>query len=241
MKNVADAWSNAWAQTQSLDQVYKGYGARNVMWVFRQMLRGEKCNSILDVGCGAGRYFRFFRSLGFRELCGLEYDEANIEKARALNEEVPDVEIIQGDIRALPSPYEAEHFDAVVSLGLVEHFTYPVDNIRKLLNTVRPGGTVILEMPNFRNCIYYRYNLQRKNELPFHLWWGVKDWCKVLSKVPGCTLEQVQTGDLWARRNYLPRVLHKIWPKLVDAEIAVENRLFRKSGSLAFYKLRKCL
>ena len=238
-KKVTDAWSNAWAQAQSLDVVNRGYGAKNVMWVFRRLLRGERNNSILDVGCGTGRYFRFFRGLGFRELFGLEYDDANVQKARELNQEVPDVEIVRGDIRDLPSPYGNERFDAIVSLGLVEHFSYPIDNIRKMLQTLRRGGALVLEMPNFRNWFYYSHNVKLKDELPFHLWWGVREWCRVLSRVPGCSLERVQTGDLWAYRAYLPSLLHKIWPKLVNLEIAVENRLFRRSGSLAFYKLRK--
>ena len=94
-------------------------------------------------------------------------------------------------------------------------------------------------MPNFRNWIMYSYNLKRKNKLPFHLWWGVKEWCSVLKRIKGCSLQEVQTGDLWAYSPYLTTVLERISPILVDLEITIENRLFKKSGSLAFYKLRK--
>ncbi len=61
----------------------------------------------------------------------------------------------------------------------------------------------------------------------------------MLKRIKGCRLEEVQTGDFWAYRAYLPRALNKISPKLVGIEIAIENRLFKKSGSLALYKLRK--
>lgn len=68
---------------------------------------------------------------------------------------------------------------------------------------------------------------------------GVKEWHSVLKRIKGCKLEAVQTGDFWAYRAYLPRVLNKISPTLVDIEIAIENKLLKKLGSLAFYKLRK--
>lgn len=238
MKKREQAWKNTWNHIESIEEIYRNYGIKSVIDCFKHLLSNEKRGSILDVGCGAGFYFNFFKSLGFREVMGLEYDEGNIKKAKELNRNLQ-VKILQGDIRDLPSPLEKNYFDVVLSLGLIEHFVYPIDIIRKLLEIIKKDGTVILEMPNFRNWFYYWYNLKRKNELPFHLWWGVKEWCRVLEKMKGCRLEEVQTGVFWAYSAYLPKVINKISPKLLDAEIAIENRLFKKCGSLTFYKLRK--
>ena len=238
MKEVKESWQNAWDSIGSIDQVYRSYGVRSVMKCFHSLLLDEEKTSLLDVGCGAGFYFKFFNDMGFKELWGLEYDEGNIKKANELNKNIG-VKILQGDIKNLPHPFEENYFDVIVSLGLIEHFVYPVDIIRKLLRTVKKNGTLILEMPNFRNWFYYSFNFKRKDKLPFHLWWGVKEWHRVLKKINSCKLEKVQTGDFWAYRAYLPRALNKISPNLVDIEIAIENKLFKKSGSLAFYKLRK--
>lgn len=238
MKKVKESWRNAWDNIVSIDQVYRSYGVRSVMKCFHSLLLDEEKTSILDVGCGAGFYFKFFKNLGFKELWGLEYDEENVKKAKELNKSLG-VKLLQGDIKNLPHPFAEDYFDVIVSLGLIEHFVYPVDIIRKLLRTVKKDGLLILEMPNFRNYFYYSYNLKRKDKLPFHLWWGVKEWHSVLKRIKGCKLEVVQTGDFWAYRAYLPRVLNKISPALVDIEIAIENKLLKKSGSLAFYKLRK--
>ena len=240
MKNeIKHHWKDAWDKVTSIDQVYKGYGVKSVLWVFNYLLNDEKKDSILDVGCGAGFYFQHFKKLGFEKVCGLEYDTINLEKAYSLNEDVPNLQLKQGDIRRLPEPFAKEQFDVVVCLGLVEHFVYPIDNIKKLLKTTRKNGVLLIEMPNFRNMFYYYKSLKRKDEMPFHLWWGVKEWNRVLSRVHGATLEKVQTGHLWSRATYLPRILRKIHPKLVDLEIEIENRVFSRSGSLAFYKLRK--
>jgi len=75
--------------------------------------------------------------------------------------------------------------------------------------------------------------------MPFHNWWGVKEWYHYLTKINGCHLERIQTGDLWSNFGYLHWNLSKISEKLVDIEISIENRLFPRFGSLAFYKLRK--
>jgi len=238
MKKVKDAWKNAWDNIGSLDEMYRSYGVRSIMRCFDHVLLGERKVRILDVGCGAGFYFKFFRTLGFKELWGLEYDEGNVKKAKELNKNLG-VKILQGDIKNLPRPFEESYFDVIVCLGLIEHFVYPVDIVRKLLKTVKKGGMLILEMPNFRNWFFHSYNLKRKNKLPFCLWWGIKEWYSVLKRIKGCGLEEVQTADFWTYRAYLPRALNKISPKLVDLQIGIENRLFEKVGSLAFYKLRK--
>lgn len=238
MKEVGKAWKNKWGGVVSIEEVCKNYGAKNVIWCFKHFLYREKIGKIIDIGCGAGFYFNFFKNLGFKELHGLEYDKENIEKAKELNKGV-EVKLIKSDVRNLSNLYEKNYFDVAVSLGLIEHFKYPVDIIRRILTVVKKDGVIILEMPNFRNCFYYSTNIRRKNFLPFHLWWGIKEWSIVLEKIKGCKLEKVQTGDFWSYRNYLPRVLGKVSPVLVDFEITIENKLFKKLGSLAFYKLRK--
>ncbi len=236
---VEAAWAGAWHGIRSLDNVYRGYSVKNIVWALRRMLAGEGRGAVLDVGCGIGRYFPLLRELGFRRLCGLEYDATNAAQAQALNAHLSNVEIVQGDVRALPEPFGEGQFDVVFSLGLIEHFVYPVPNIRRMLSCLRPGGTVILEMPNFGNCLYYLYMKRRSQQAPFHLWWGVREWSRILRRVRGSRLEEVQTVILWAHHDYLSRALLRIWPRLLDLEIAVENRLFPRWGRAAFYKLRR--
>jgi SAM-dependent methyltransferase len=236
---IETAWTGAWRSVRSLQKPYRGYGIGNFVWVLRRMLAGEGRRAVLDVGCGIGRYFPFLRDLGFQLLCGLEYDATNVAQAQALNAHLENVEIVQGDIRALPEPFGEAQFDAVISLGLVEHFAYPVPNIRRMLSCLKPGGALILEMPNFSNCLYYQRMKKRGSSAPFHLWWGLRHWERVLSRVDGSRLEQVQAARLWAHRDYLARLLGRISPKLVNVEIDLENRLLPCWGRAGFYKLRR--
>jgi len=239
MDRPSEFWSNSWQDVKSLDEIYKSYGGKSVIWCLQKFLKYERKEAVLDIGCGAGFYFRSLKELGYKELYGLEYDKENIKKAKYLNRKIAGLNIIEGDIRYVPEIFEENYFDAVMSLGLVEHFIYPIDIIRRLIKIVKKGGLLILEMPNFRNCFFYHYNLRRRERLPFQLWWGVKEWRGILKEMANCELEEIQTIDIYGYFHYIPRVLNKVSGKLVNLEIDIENRLFKNSGSLAFYKLRK--
>jgi len=238
MLKVKNAWNNHWKNISSIEPLYKNYGVKNILWCFDKLLKNEKFNKILDVGCGAGFYFKYFSEKGAKELHGLEFNIKNVEKAKFLNRNF-NVKIIQGDVKEITKYYRKNYFKLVFSLGLIEHFKYPVKIINKLLNLVSSRGILILEMPNFNNYLFWRHNVQKINSLPFHNWWRVKEWSRYLFNIEGCHLEMIQTGDFWSYYSYLPKFLGKISSKLLDLEISVENKLFSKSGALAFCKLRK--
>lgn len=238
MNDIKKAWSNSWKHITSIDSISRLYGVKNVIWCFNKLIKNEKIVKILDVGCGAGFYFNFFSKKGAKELHGLEYETMNVEKARSLNKHI-NVKIIQGDIKKILSYYQENYFDLIISLGLIEHFKYPINKIKDLIKLIKLNGILILEMPNFNNYFYYRSRLKKIHTMPFHNWWGVKEWYNYLSKIDGCHLEKIQTGDFWSDFGYLHWNLQRISSKLIDLEISIENRIFQKSGSLAFYKLRK--
>jgi len=238
MIEVKKAWDNHWKNVLSIEPLYKNYGVKNVLWCFDKLLKNKKLNRVLDVGCGPGFYFKYFSEKGAKELHGLEVNIKNVEKAKFLNRNF-NIKIIQGDVREINQYYEKSYFDLVFSLGLIEHFKYPVKIIQNLLNLVNIHGLLVLEMPNFNNYLFWRYNVKRIHTLPFHNWWGVKEWARYLSNIKGCHLEMIQTGDFWSYYRYLPKLLSKISSKLMDLEISLENKLFSRSGALAFYKLRK--
>ncbi len=52
----------------------------------------------------------------------------------------------QGDVRALP--YATSSFDAVYSMGTVEHFDETTKAVAEIFRVLRPGGTAIVGVPN---------------------------------------------------------------------------------------------
>jgi len=117
---------------------------------------------VLEVGCAPGKWLAFMaREFDLRP-SGVEYSESGIrltrENFRLLGIK-PD-EIIAGDFfKVNPSP----QFDVVMSFGFIEHF-HDVDAVISLhLKWLKPGGKLILGLPNFRG-IYFpiQYVLDKK-------------------------------------------------------------------------------
>lgn len=59
-------------------------------------------------------------------------------------------------------------FDVVWSAGLVEHFTNPEDIVRCHLEILKPGGTLIVSIPNFRGIGYPLYSRFAPDLLSVH-------------------------------------------------------------------------
>lgn len=100
----------------------------------------EGIADVLDVGCGRGLTGRLLQErLGCR-VTGIE-----------LNPEVAAVaaghlhRVIVGDVEDLELD---ERFDAVVATELFEHLSYPEAFLARMKSLLRPGGRIVLSVPN---------------------------------------------------------------------------------------------
>lgn len=101
-----------------------------------------KGGMILDSGCGLAQYVRSLKDKGWSAV-GLEHDESTVHLARSV---WPDLEIVQGD--AEHSPFPDESFDAVISLGVVEHFVAgPGAALAEMRRVLKPGGIAVITVP----------------------------------------------------------------------------------------------
>jgi SAM-dependent methyltransferase len=58
-----------------------------------------------------------------------------------------DVDVYEGDMFKVELP---ERYDVVLSGGLVEHFVDPSEALARHHRWVKPGGTIVVTVPNFR-------------------------------------------------------------------------------------------
>lgn len=111
---------------------------------------------VLESGCGLARYVRYLKDRGWRTV-GLEYSADTVAAVKSV---WPDLDVVQGDVAR--SPFRDGAFDAVLSLGVVEHFVegpaQPLSEIRRVL---KPGGVAIITVP----CLNAIRRLKRL------LWW----------------------------------------------------------------------
>jgi SAM-dependent methyltransferase len=97
--------------------------------------------SVLEVGCGAGRFTEVMLEAGARVFaCDLsEAVEANYENCLHW----PDYFVCQADLRQLP--VRPNSFDVVVCLGVIQHTPSPEETIKTLAQHVRPGGLLAID------------------------------------------------------------------------------------------------
>jgi SAM-dependent methyltransferase len=103
----------------------------------------ERPESILDVGCGSGQGFKSYMDAG-SAVVGVDNDPAAIAKAsrRLTDARVHDVE---------SEPWTAEwegSFEVVAFCDCLEHLTDPWKVLRDVRPLLRPGGRVVVSVPN---------------------------------------------------------------------------------------------
>ena len=102
------------------------------------LVRGR---SVLEAGCGAGRFTEILLTAGARVFA---FDlsqavEANLENCGA----GADYFVCQADALRIPAAPLA--FDVVVALGMLQHTPSPEATIRSLARHVRPGGLLVID------------------------------------------------------------------------------------------------
>lgn len=106
-------------------------------------IKPGKDSSILDLGCGEGRYTEFFHKRGFR-VVGLDLSEKLLGEGRR---KYPDLHLVKADMRAIPGT-----FDLVLSLFTsFGYFEEEEENQRvfhAVYRSLRPGGVFWLDFLN---------------------------------------------------------------------------------------------
>jgi SAM-dependent methyltransferase len=92
--------------------------------------------TVLDIGCGPGRFIEIARKKGARVI-GVDYSLA-VEAARENFRHDPDVCICQADALSLPFPPAS--FDGAYSIGVLHHTPDPCRGVEQAARVLEPGG-----------------------------------------------------------------------------------------------------
>lgn len=111
-------------------------------WEYQQALRlARPGDRVLDVGCGAGCFLELARSRGAIGV-GIETAPCARTLAEARGFDVHDCDIADAEA---PVGHE---FDMVCAFQVLEHIVDPVAFARAMADRARPGGTLVLGVPN---------------------------------------------------------------------------------------------
>ncbi|PQO35798.1 hypothetical protein C5Y96_09105 [Blastopirellula marina] len=100
--------------------------------------------AVLDIGTGSGELLYVGRRNGF-DMQGIEVDQAYAQFGRKCY----GVKIINESLRSAFLP--EQHFDVVTIFHVLEHLPDPKQALSKIAATLKPGGYVLIEVPNIES------------------------------------------------------------------------------------------
>ena len=100
---------------------------------------------VLDVGCGNGYYALRMADAGAAAVLGIDPTLLYVMQFLAVTAylERPPVSVLPLRLQELPDACHA--FDTTFSMGVLYHQRSPLDHLRQLRATLRPGGQLVLE------------------------------------------------------------------------------------------------
>lgn len=103
---------------------------------------------VLDIGCGTGEIDLLIAKQGAKVLA-IDYASEAIEIAKNKN--------IHDNLDFKLAEYKdiEEMFDIIISLGTVEHFNNPLEDLKKIGSKLNKGGVICFTCPSFLNVRGY--------------------------------------------------------------------------------------
>lgn len=107
----------------------------------------QRAHKVLELGCGGGATLAWLRQTGRAEhTTGIELMPAAAAAARGRVDR-----LMEGDLEGLLPGLEDASFDLVLCLDVLEHLVDPWSALRRAHRLLRPGGRVIVSLPNVRH------------------------------------------------------------------------------------------
>lgn len=160
-------WDDYWAGCKLPSMVDQNFSFERCLAQALKANLPAMDGEVLEVGCAPGKWLAFMSTEFGLKPNGIEYSEAGM-KATMRNFELLGLasgHVQTGDFFQIKPE---QRFDVVMSFGFIEHFT-DADSVAELhLQWLKPGGTLILGVPNFRGIYYYLQHVLDKGILDKH-------------------------------------------------------------------------
>ncbi len=169
--------------------------------------------SLLDIGAGTGEFLKLAKDNGW-EVYGVEPNE----KARAFSSEKGiDSEISIDDL-------EGKQFDVVTLWHVLEHLPDLKETISKIETFVKPGGTLIVAVPNFRSfdAKYYK-EFWAAYDVPRHLWHFSRT-----------SMQKLFSGEMKLLK-IKPMIFDSFYVSLLSEKYKTKNRFSIKAFFIGFW------
>ncbi|MCB1183449.1 class I SAM-dependent methyltransferase [bacterium] len=200
--STPDHWQKFWeeADTLELDDVYgtDGRMVREITGLLGQDLTGRR---ILEVGAGTGRDAVTLAKAG-AEVLTLDYVPGSLElTVKAAGQVGVTVAPVCGN--GMDSPFADGTFDVVFHQGLLEHFPDPLPLLRDNIRILKPGGSVVIDVPQ----TWHYYTLGKMALIAIDKWFAGWETQFTIAE-----LERMMTDEgLTVTRSYGDWMVPGLW------------------------------
>jgi SAM-dependent methyltransferase len=132
-------WDEFWASSPEMADVYANDDRLVAFLLSRLEVTGRR---VLEVGAGTGRDSLALAGHG-ADVVTVDYSDESLRLTCGVAGDTLD--IVCGD--ALSLPFADSSFDIVFHQGLLEHFRRPLDLLRENHRVLRPGGHLLVDVP----------------------------------------------------------------------------------------------
>jgi len=207
-----DSFSKTFAQT------------RNYIWPEMAALAEGKFKAgdfILDIGCGNGRFYPFFKDRGGKYY-GIDNSQSLIGIARG---NFPGAEFAVADALALP--FKDNKFDLAVSIAVLHHI--PSKEFRKMFfkeawRVLKPGGILVTTV----------WDLRPQAMIKTRQWKRLRNFAKTQFKI-AAGLEKLDFGDFFITwQNEYKRFHHAFTLRELKKTVVESGFEIIKNGAMAF-------
>ena len=199
---------------------------------------GERMEQLLDVGCGLGGLTTYVgHALGMEGLSGVDKDESRLEVAAGRG-----IRVTPLNVERDAFPCEDQSQDLVCSFGMFEHIVYYDRPLQEAARVLRPGGWLLIAMPNlgsYLNRISLLIGKQPRNvEVSTEIPAGILPWYrgrtregKPLGHVHSATLGTMK--ELIAHHGFTVRTVRSSSPDFDSKMVDAADYVFGRFPSLA--------
>jgi 2-polyprenyl-3-methyl-5-hydroxy-6-metoxy-1,4-benzoquinol methylase len=139
---------------------------------------------LLDIGCGTGEFIFYCRKKGF-DVSGIEpgIKPANFARSKYLLEVYEEARL---DILSLPE------FDVITLWHVLEHVHLLHERMNKIVEIMKPGGTLIIAVPNSDSWdAFYYGKFWAAYDLPRHLYHFSQETMEILARMHSLKIEKI--------------------------------------------------